>query len=416
MKIMIFCSGRVSDGKLVAASWVEALIDGVLNYTDNEIVLVMPSYGGKTTTGKLEKVSFCLYGRRKEEHRIDKNAINELKLLFAKEVPDVIHICGTEYIYALEVALAANSLGIENRMLLVIQGLCSQIARHYYDTIPVLERYRFTVRDFLRMDNICLQRKKMAKRGNHEKKAIQSVQYISGRTDWDEASVFDINPMARYLKCGEIIRREFYEHQWSVSQCKRHSIFVSQYYYTIKGFHILLDAVGLLKSEFPDITIHTTGKNILQKSLRDGVYAKYLRRKIERLGLQESVFFHGPLNASQMCEQYRNCNVFVSPSLIENSSNSIAEALIVGSPVVSSLAGGAGNFVSHGETGYLYQANAPYMLAHYIRKIFRSDEIACQLSLNSRKSALEMYNTEQSIDAMIRIYQTISELADETDG
>ena len=206
------------------------------------------------------------------------------------------------------------------------------------------------------------------------------------------------------------MRKNFYENAWALDSCSRHSIFVSQSYYTIKGFHIFLDAIGLLKDEFPDIAVYTTGRDIVKPNISDGAYTRLLRKKIMKYKLENTVHFCGSLNADQMCERYLKCQVFVTPSLIENSSNSIAEALLLGCPTVSSFVGGISNFISHGMNGYLYQVNAPYMLAFYIRKIFNSDDTALKLSENARTVAAEIYDKDKTINRMKQIYRHIISL------
>ena len=69
-----------------------------------------------------------------------------------------------------------------------------------------------------------------------------------------------------------------------------------------------------------------------------------------------------------MKERFLKSNVFVSPSTIENSPNSLGEAMLLGIPCISSDVGGVKNLLKHEEEGYVYQTDAPYMLAYYVKK------------------------------------------------
>lgn len=71
--------------------------------------------------------------------------------------------------------------------------------------------------------------------------------------------------------------------------------------------------------------------------------------------------------------RYLASSVFVSVSTIENSPNSVGEAMLFGCPVVSSCVGGVLDMLEHGQEGFLYQASAPYMLAWYVGCVFRDD-------------------------------------------
>lgn len=105
-------------------------------------------------------------------------------------------------------------------------------------------------------------------------------------------------------------------------------------------------------SKYPKTHIYTTGKNLVGLSwgqkMRLTSYQLYLSQLIEKYGLQKNISFLGTLSADQMCEQYLKANVFVSPSTIENSSNSVGEAMLLGCPVVSSNVGGINNLLKHG--------------------------------------------------------------------
>ena len=56
------------------------------------------------------------------------------------------------------------------------------------------------------------------------------------------------------------------------------------------------------------------------------------------------------------------------------SPNSVGEAMILGTPVVSSDVGGVKNMLTHNEEGFLYQHDAPYMLAFYVMELFENKE------------------------------------------
>lgn len=412
MRILFLCSGEVKEGQFCAASWVQSILSDLSLREGIQLFVYFPQYGGQLKRWtSANSINYCQFVHAKSIYKVDKAA----ELFFESELevvaPDIVHVCGTEYPYALEMVNAAEKRDALDKVLLVIQGLCSKIANHYCDGLPLNVICGTTVRDFLRQDNVMQQRRKMAKRGKNEEAAIKKAKHISGRTDWDKACTSFLNANAAYYHCNEFLRDVFYCETWDVTKCERHTIFISQYYYTIKGLHVLLDAVKLLKEEFPDIKIYTTGRQFSFKpiNIRESYYFKYLKKLIKRSDLQDVVTSCGYLSADEMCAQYKRANVFVSPSLIENSSNSIGEAMLVGCPVISSFVGGISNFIEHGHNGLLYQQNASYMLAHYIRNIFLDDDYAMKLSINARKSARQIFDKNNNIENLITIYTKIAE-------
>ena len=110
------------------------------------------------------------------------------------------------------------------------------------------------------------------------------------------------------------------------------------------------------------------------------------------------------LNAEDMKKQFLKSEVFVSPSVIENSPNSVGEAMLLGMPIVSSNVGGVSDMLVHGKEGYLYQADAPYLLAYYIGLLFDNQEKERELGENARIHARKTHNKEENIKKLLEIY------------
>ena len=91
---------------------------------------------------------------------------------------------------------------------------------------------------------------------------------------------------------------------------------------------------------------------------------------MDEYGIEENIIFTGMLSEEEMIGKYLGANCFLCASSIENSPNSLCEAMILGTPAVSSLVGGVGNLMEHGRSGFYYPADEPYMAAYYIQEIF----------------------------------------------
>ncbi|OUP75317.1 hypothetical protein B5F08_11420 [Anaeromassilibacillus sp. An172] len=409
MKIMLVCSGQVNKNLFQCASWVEALIDKIQGIKSYQILVCYSCVSKTIEQTLISGVTYIGVPRKRGIYRVDRQSQLIYESIMTQYKPEVIHLCGTEYPYSLEVVTAAKNKGMLEHIVVIIQGLCSKIAEHYMDCIPWWVRYGFTLRDFIRFDNVYMQKKKMEIRGMNEIKALRLVNNISGRTEWDCSCTYLINPKRRYYKCNEFLRDIFYQKQWKYDECEKHTLFVSQSYYTIKGFGVLLDAVGLLLKDYPDIKIYTTGTRLNPEgpNWKIDLYTVYLKKKISKMNLENRVIGCGQLSAEEMCNRYLKCNVFVSPSMIENSSNSVGEAMLLGCPIISSYVGGITDFIVHKQNGYLYQPNAAYMLAYYIRKIFENNEETIRLASNARMSGMKVFDRMQNFDAIKRMYEDI---------
>lgn len=321
--------------------------------------------------------------------------------------PDIVHIYGTEMRHTLAMVNICKNRGVKS--IISIQGLVSVYAKHMYANLPFYVIYGFSLRNILRRDSIYGQKKFFELKGKDEIEALQNVNHIIGRTTWDKACSQQINPKAKYHFCNETLREEFYNHQWNINECEKYSIFLSQGQYSIKGLHYVLEAMPIILKNFPEAKVYISGKDITKSnSFKDRLlityYGKYIRKTIKRLDLKDSVIFTGPLDEKTMCQRYLKSNVFVCPSSIENSPNSLGEAMILGVPCIASDVGGVSDMLKHQEEGFVYQTDATYMLAYYICEIFKNKEVALKFSKNAREHALKTHNSNENTRNLLDIY------------
>lgn len=409
MRILWVCNkapskvGELSDiVKNPMGGWLDTTCENILEKPNIQLCVLFLnqcSYEG-------EKGNFSFYSFTRKDYA------TRIADVMERFKPDLIHIWGTEYVHSLATVNAAEKNGYLNKCIISIQGLVSLYGKHHYtEGLPDNVVKMYTFRDLVRHNNILQAKRTFIENGNREIEAIQKVRYVIGRTDWDRAATEMFNPHARYFFCNETLRNSFYENRWNIGEIQRHRIFVSQCGYPIKGFHYILQAMPEILKHFPDAHIYTTGPDLFNLSWKQKIkissYQVYLRRLISELGLQKFVTFLGVLSEQEMCSQYLLANVFVSASTIENSPNSVGEAMLVGCPVVTSDVGGVKNMITHEREGYIYQSTAPYMLAYYVKQLFRNDELAVQFSNNAREHALMTHNREKNMKTLLDIYKEV---------
>lgn len=394
--------------------WLVSTLDGLLADPQNE-VFVCYRAGAPQKRGTSGRLSYCSF-EQDALHYAPENEALFSELLRAVQ-PDVIHIWGTEYPSALATIRAAERERMPERAVVSIQGLTSVYAWHYEAGLSQKVVRSYTFRDWLRRDNIRLQRGKFEIRGAFEVAALQRAKHVIGRTRWDKACVCQVNPNAIYHFCNESLREPFYEGGWTLSACEKHTIFVSQGDYPIKGFHKALAALVYLKKDYPDVKLVTTGKDPRETGFRARLmrsgYARYLAKIIHAWGLDENVEYRGALSAEGMKEQYLRAHVALNPSSIENSSNAVCEAMLLGTPVVASFVGGTPDLVMDGVSGLLYPFDAPYLLADAVRRVFANDELAARLSAEEKRIAAARQDRERNLDVLLAIYRSLAKSAPE---
>lgn len=413
MKLLWLCNilpGEVKEkvtGKPGSGLWMDHVLSD-LRKQENISVRILSPYS-QTIQGTLDES--CSYATF--QSKLPYEYLSEQEKLFREELrsyrPDVIHIWGTEYAHTLAMMNAAKHEGFLEHTVVSIQGLCSVYAGHYAEGVPYGVVHGATFRDIIRRDNIPMQQKKFALRGALEIQALQKVHHVIGRTAWDKACTEQINPNAVYHFCNETLRQTFYYQSWEYAACKKHSIFASSCVYPVKGFHYLVEALAEIVKQYPDASIAVPGNNFLKTSaLRQNSYHKHLAKLVRQYGLEDRIHFLGSLSADGMKQAYLEANVFAMPSTIENSPNSLGEAMLLGVPCVAADVGGVTTMMAHEKEGFVYQSTAPYMLAHYICRIFAMQDAAEALGQSARAHAAKTHDPEKNLQDLLAIYQTLA--------
>lgn len=390
-----------------ANGWLVNLAD-ILGTQEN-IQLVYLFDAENCFSGKTENYKY--YGIQCDKSTKRKLGVEykkQIKEIFDIEKPDVIHIWGTEGSHSLAVVEVCKELNILEKAVVSIQGLVGKYAQHYSAYLPHSVMHTFSIKDLLQGD-VAKRMQEFRIRGEIESETLSIAKNVIGRTEWDMACVWDINPDAKYYFNNETLREEFYSGMWMYENCEKHSIFCSQAYNPIKGAHLIVAALPRIKKVYPDVKLYIGGKNYrsVPKWKRNG-YENYLLTMIDSNGLQDNVCFTGFLSAEEMKNRYLQSNVFVSASSIENSPNSVGEAMILGMPVVASRVGGVHNMLTHGTEGYLYPADETYMLSYYVCKIFADVDLATKLGRNARNHALVTHDPKINLNTLIQIYVELS--------
>lgn len=411
MKLLWLCNIMPSAVKGGSGGlWVDHVLED-LRKLNMEIRILCPGDGQQGSVD--ERCSFATFVRC-APHVYP----GDLEAMFRKELtefkPHVVHIWGTEYGHTLAMAKAAQAENMLDHTVVSIQGLCSIYTGHYAEGLPENVQKRYTFRDLLRQDNIRRQQKKFALRGDMEIQALSLLRHVIGRTDWDRACCAQINPKAKYHFCNETLRSCFYEGSWNYESCVPYRIFASSLSYPVKGFHYLLEAMGEVTKDYPEAKLAVPGRSFLQTGkdkFRQNSYEAYLAELTRKYNLENKLEFLGSLSADEMKQEYCKANVFAMPSTIENSPNSLGEAMLLGVPCVAADVGGVTNLMQHRQEGYVYQSAAPYMLAFYIKQVFAMAESAGRLGAAAKQHASRTHDPEKNLQDLLKIYQELAKEA-----
>ena len=373
-----------------------------------QLGVMVYSYGKSYERYEIDGITYYLIPTQRID-RTSKKQIEACRQAITDFAPHLIHIHGTEHSLAKAVCVA-NVSGV--RIIANIQGLAGPYMRYADGGLSLWDKWtNITPLDFYRGTFLLNAKRSFKRRAECENYVLTHISDIVGRTQWDRAHVMTINPRLRYHFMNETLRDSFYEKPtWDYSRCKKHSIFVSNSGSALKGAHQVLKALPIILRQYPDTVVNFCGSSVMSNNLKDLLrfqgYHLYLRRLVKRLHLQEHVRFLGSLSEAQMKQQFLDANVYVMPSAIENSPNSLCEAQILGTPVVASYCGGTPTLLTDGETGRFYRYEEYEQLAQWVMRLFEKDDFT-RLSAAEMDAAAKRHDKEKNALRLAEIYHDI---------
>jgi glycosyltransferase involved in cell wall biosynthesis len=115
----------------------------------------------------------------------------------------------------------------------------------------------------------------------------------------------------------------------------------------------------------------------------------------------------GELDEQAMVEELQSASIYALPSSIENSPNSLGEAMLQGTPCVAANVGGVSSLAQHGVEALLYQYDDVVMLASSILQLLDDPQLAGSISRNGRLRAQKTHNQDANCQQLVNIYGTI---------
>jgi len=396
-------------GKTPFGGWLTLMTDRLARRDDFRIGVAMRAPVKALT--RIEKNGIVYYAMPQsasDSFDVEDSTVAEVLADFA---PDLLHAEGSEMAYTRRFLKAWAG-----PKLLSLQGVINGNRNYDLGRLPLLSmlnplRPKTALTAVALMANFAL---RFLPRLKAERETIQLADHIMGRTTWDRAHAWAINPDATYHHCSRILRDGFYGATWDPASCERHSIFVGNAAQPRKGTHVVIEAVSLLRRAYPDIRLYVAGESpgAASSFKRHIGYPAYVCDLIDRYGLGDCVTFTGLLDEPAMVRRMEQSHVFVMSSIIENSPNTLGEAMMVGTPSVSAFTGGVPSMASDEVDVLMYRADDPAMLAMQVKRLFDDPALCDRLSASARRRARTTHDPEANVQALVAAYDRISASAE----
>jgi len=314
--------------------------------------------------------------------------------------PDIIHLFGIENTLARIVGKTKVPMVVH------LQGLLPPIANAFwpvgFNRHSLLHRFPLNERimrnGYIYAKNACTYNAKM------EMELFHLLKFAMGRTEWDSQILRILSPDCKYYHVNEVLRDVFYDCMgtWKGFQNTSIKIISTLSNTMYKGLDLVLKTAALLKENSTiKFEWNVVGLNDNHRIVR------FFEKELNIKSQDVNVRYRGILSAENLCALEQDMSVYVHPTYIDNSPNSVCEAQLLGLPVIATNVGGIPTLVSHNETGFLVPTNAPYDLAYRIIWIHENPDIVTEMALEGVKVAAKRHDRERIKNDLLNVYKNI---------
>jgi glycosyltransferase involved in cell wall biosynthesis len=176
-----------------------------------------------------------------------------------------------------------------------------------------------------------------------------------------------------------------------------------------KGVLDLFEAIPQVLKAFPRARFRLAGAD---NSDDDGFrashgldYLSYFRKR--HPAAAASVDFLGHVEEARLRALYRNCDVFVAPSIYESFGLIYLEAMDQARPVVACNAGGPTDVVDDGVTGLLVPPAAPRRLAEALQRLLGDPGARREMGRAGRERLLARFTHRHMAEGFVSVYRRL---------
>ena len=328
----------------------------------------------------------------------DKIEIPELVKVVEFVKPDIIHIHGTEENFGLIQSYTSVPV------ILSIQGILSSITDKYYAGIPARVACKYEpLKNKILRTSLKYNYKRHVHNTCREQEILALTKHICGRTVFDKVITRLMAPESNYYTLQEIIRQGFYNNIWEKfgydDTLKIVSILNQESY---KGFETILKTACIL-TKAKKLKFEWLVAGISDSNNTVVISEKWLKLKHRN----QNIKLLGRLDELSVVELMKTSDIFCQVSHIENSPNSLCEAMLLGIPIVASHVGGTTSLLNDFKEGLVIQDGDAFMLAGALNTIADNFELAAEYGKMARTKALKRHNREQIIQSTLEIYNSV---------
>jgi len=163
-----------------------------------------------------------------------------------------------------------------------------------------------------------------------------------------------------------------------------------------KGQTYSIEAFKLIKNQYPEAELHFYGIGVMENKLR---------KLVQKLGLENAVFFHGYKN--NILQEVQQYDIALLPSFWEPFGLVYLDAFAIGLPIVSFDMPAGNEVIANEEDGLLAKPLDSTDLSEKILRLFNDQNLKNRLIFNGREKLKLQFSMSAMADKYIAFYKKL---------
>ena len=163
----------------------------------------------------------------------------------------------------------------------------------------------------------------------------------------------------------------------------------------------LLDVLKNLENSGIEATLVLIGK------YKDVDYQAQFETAINEYNLKDSIFYIPRVEQKYLGYVYRNCDIFLLPTIYDIYGMVLLEAMYYGIPTLTTLNGGSNMMIKDGENGYVFESFDLKLWTDRIKQLATDKQLSEDMGKKAHDTIINGFTWDALADKFIEVYNNI---------
>lgn len=174
-----------------------------------------------------------------------------------------------------------------------------------------------------------------------------------------------------------------------------------------KGIHTIFEVLPRLMEEYPSLEVSFIGNTDIPDEKLQATYKEHFQKNYGAMNWAQRVFFLGQVGNEEKDQAFRDCDIFVGPSLYESFGIILIEAMSAAKPVIGCRIGGMQEIVEDGETGFLIEVENAEELYSRLKLLLDDAELRVQMGQKGFARFNQTFSNDAMVENTIQVYRKL---------